>query len=118
MTDEIGLAVGKRLRRRRRLLGLTQQALAAQCGVTFQQIQKYECAVTRMSVEMLWKLACALEVEISYFFAGLQLPGAVAAEQRTIIPSQPLERQIAEHHTEERAAEETQPPLLARNQAA
>lgn len=47
--DEIDIHVGKRLRRRRRLLGLTQQDLAGQVGVRFQQIQKYECAGNRTS---------------------------------------------------------------------
>ena len=47
--DEIDIHLGRRLRRRRRLLGLTQQELAHACGVRFQQIQKYECAANRMS---------------------------------------------------------------------
>ena len=42
MSDEIDEHLGKRLRRRRRLLGLTQHQLATACGVRFQQIQKYE----------------------------------------------------------------------------
>ena len=56
---------------RRRLLGRTQQEVAEACGVTFQQVQKYESAYCRLSVAMLWKLACALEVDIGYFFADL-----------------------------------------------
>ena len=71
--------VGRRLRMRRRLLGKTQQEVAAACGVTFQQVQKYECASSRLSVGMLWKLACALEVDIGYFFAGL--PQDLAADE-------------------------------------
>ena len=71
MDDVVGVLVGRRLRTRRRLLGKTQQQLAAACGVTFQQVQKYECACCRISVAMLWRLACALEVDIGYFFAGL-----------------------------------------------
>ena len=71
MSDNIDLILGRRLKSRRRLLGLTQQALAGRCGVTFQQIQKDESAATRISATMLWKLARALEVEVDYFFAGL-----------------------------------------------
>ena len=71
MTDEIDVHLGRRLRRRRRLLGLTQQELARACGVRFQQIQKYECAANRMSAARLWQLAEALEAPISYFFEGL-----------------------------------------------
>ena len=70
MIDEVDFLVGRHLRRRRRLLGLTQQELGAACGISFQQVQKYECASNRISVAMLWRLACVLEVEIGYFFAG------------------------------------------------
>src|SRR5215813_5063132 len=69
--DEIDVHLGRRLRRRRRLLGLTQQELAASCGVRFQQIQKYECAANRMSAARLWQLAEVLEGPVSYFYEGL-----------------------------------------------
>ncbi|RAK56841.1 helix-turn-helix domain-containing protein [Phenylobacterium deserti] len=71
MNDQIDVHLGKRLRRRRRLLGLTQQQLADACGVRFQQIQKYECAANRMSAARLWQLAEALEVPVGYFYEGL-----------------------------------------------
>jgi transcriptional regulator with XRE-family HTH domain len=71
MGDEIDLHLGKRLRRRRRLLGLTQLQLAGACGVRFQQIQKYECGANRISAARLWQLAEALEVPVGYFFDGL-----------------------------------------------
>jgi transcriptional regulator with XRE-family HTH domain len=71
MSDDIDTHLGRRLRRRRRLLGLTQQQLAAACGVRFQQIQKYECAANRMSAARVWQLAQALDVPVSYFYEGL-----------------------------------------------
>src|SRR5690349_23934572 len=71
MNDEIDVHLGRRLRRRRRLLGLTQQQLASACGVRFQQIQKYECAANRMSAARIWQLAQILEVPVSYFYEGL-----------------------------------------------
>jgi transcriptional regulator with XRE-family HTH domain len=71
MNEGVDVVVGRRLKARRRLLGITQQGLGDACGVTFQQIQKYEGAVSRVSAHMLWKLACALEVDVGYFFAGL-----------------------------------------------
>jgi transcriptional regulator with XRE-family HTH domain len=70
MADEIDVHLGRRLRRRRRLLGLTQQELAESCGVRFQQIQKYECAANRMSAGRVWQLAEVLEVPVSYFYEG------------------------------------------------
>ena len=58
------------LRRRRRLLGLSQSKLADLIGVRFQQIQKYEAAINRLSAARLWTLACALGVDIQYFYEG------------------------------------------------
>ena len=71
MGNDIDLHLGKRLRRRRRLLGLTQQQLATVVGVRFQQIQKYECGANRISAARLWSLAEALEVPVGYFYDGL-----------------------------------------------
>jgi transcriptional regulator with XRE-family HTH domain len=68
MCEDFDLRLGRRLRNRRRLLGLTQQQLAAAVGVRFQQIQKYECAANRVSAARLWDLARALETPIAYFF--------------------------------------------------
>ncbi|RIJ17503.1 helix-turn-helix domain-containing protein [Henriciella mobilis] len=79
MTDTTDLHVGKRLRRRRRLLGLTQQELASQVGVRFQQIQKYECGANRMTSSRLYDLAKALNVAVQYFFDGMEGDDLLAA---------------------------------------
>ncbi|MGE3143040.1 MAG: helix-turn-helix domain-containing protein [Hyphomonadaceae bacterium] len=83
MANSIDLHVGKRLRRRRRLLGLTQQQLAESIGIRFQQIQKYECGANRVTASRLFELSVALNVPVNYFFEGLQqaapAPGALAA---------------------------------------
>ncbi len=71
MATDIDLHLGKRLRRRRRLLGLTQQQLAEGVGIRFQQIQKYECGANRISAARLWQLAEALQSPVSYFYDGL-----------------------------------------------
>ena len=78
MGNDIDVHLGKRLRRRRRLLGLTQQQLAGACGVRFQQIQKYECGANRISAARLWQLSEALEVPIGYFYDGLSAAEAQA----------------------------------------
>ena len=67
----IDVHVGRRLRARRRLLGLTQEALASAVDIKFQQIQKYESGSNRISASRLWSLAKALEVPVSYFFEGM-----------------------------------------------
>lgn len=81
MADDVDLHVGKRLRRRRRLLGMTQQDLGTQVGVRFQQIQKYECGANRITASRLYDLSQALNVSVQYFFDGLvpmEAPGAAA----------------------------------------
>lgn len=86
MGSDIDVHLGKRLRRRRRLLGLTQQQLAGTVGVRFQQIQKYECGANRISASRLWQLSEALEVPVGYFYDGIsdaerrELAGESAAE--------------------------------------
>jgi len=82
MSDEIDLHLGKLMRRRRRLLGLTQQRLADACGVRFQQIQKYECGANRISAARLWRVAKALEVSVEYFFEGLGEAAGAATETK------------------------------------
>jgi transcriptional regulator with XRE-family HTH domain len=63
--------IGRRIRRRRLILGLTQAQLGARAGVRFQQIQKYECAANKVSAGTLWRLSVALGVLPSYFFEAL-----------------------------------------------
>lgn len=67
---DMNVFIGKKIRRRRRLLGLTQVHLAEAVGVRFQQIQKYECGGNKVSAERLWKIAEALEVPVAYFYEG------------------------------------------------
>jgi transcriptional regulator with XRE-family HTH domain len=71
MYGDINEHIGRMLMRRRRALGLTQRELGAACGVSFQQVQKYECAAAQVSAMRLWQLAAALEVPVSYFFGEL-----------------------------------------------
>lgn len=71
MANSIDLHVGRRLRRRRRLMGMTQQQLADAVGIRFQQIQKYECGANRITASRLFELAGALSIAVQYFYDGL-----------------------------------------------
>ena len=66
--DHIDNHVGKRLKRRRILLGLSQQDLGEAVNVSIQQIQKYEKATNRIASGKLFSLAKLLRVPVSYFF--------------------------------------------------
>lgn len=72
MTHPVDVHVGKRIRHRRWMIGMTQQQLAEQVGIKFQQIQKYETGMNRVSASRLWDIAHALEVPISFFFEGIE----------------------------------------------
>ncbi len=71
MPHPVDVHVGKRIRHRRWLAGMTQQQLAEAVGIKFQQIQKYETGANRVSASRLWDIADALGVEVSFFFEGL-----------------------------------------------
>jgi transcriptional regulator with XRE-family HTH domain len=61
---------GHKMRARRIMLGLSQTELGAALDVTFQQIQKYERGINRVSASVLEELAATLRVPIAYFFDG------------------------------------------------
>ncbi|PWR18843.1 helix-turn-helix domain-containing protein [Zavarzinia compransoris] len=65
----LDLQIGRRIRERRWLLGLSQDKLARRVGLKFQQIQKYETGGAKVSAGRLSLLAEALDVPISYFYA-------------------------------------------------
>lgn len=72
MKNPVDVHIGQRLRHKRWLLGLTQQHLAEAVGIRFQQIQKYESGANRISAARLWSLAVALDVPVSFFYAGME----------------------------------------------
>lgn len=63
--------VGRRLRSRRTMLGMSQENLGVAVGVTFQQIQKYERGLNRVGASRLYEFARVLNVPVSYFFEDL-----------------------------------------------
>lgn len=72
--DERDVHAGVRLRQRRTELGMSQERLADAVGVTFQQIQKYERGVNRISISRVSALARVLEVPVEYFFTADTAP--------------------------------------------
>ena len=78
MKHPVDVHVGKRIRQRRWMNGTTQQQLAEAVGIKFQQIQKYETGMNRVSASRLWDIAHSLGVTISFFFDGLDQEAAPA----------------------------------------
>lgn len=66
--NPIDIHVGSRLKLRRTMLGMTQEKLGEQLGVTFQQIQKYEKGTNRIGASRLQEISEILEAPVSFFF--------------------------------------------------
>jgi transcriptional regulator with XRE-family HTH domain len=64
----VDVHVGRRLRSRRTMLGMSQENLGDAVGVTFQQIQKYEKGLNRIGSSRLFEFSRTLNVSVSYFF--------------------------------------------------
>jgi transcriptional regulator with XRE-family HTH domain len=69
--DPIDIHVGKRIKLRRTLLHISQEQLAGDIGVTFQQVQKYESGHNRVSASRLFDISRVLNCPISYFFEDI-----------------------------------------------
>jgi transcriptional regulator with XRE-family HTH domain len=76
--------VGSRVRMRRIMLGMSQTKLGEALGLTFQQVQKYEKGMNRISASKLQQSAHFLQVPVTFFFEGT--PGAPKAKGALQIP--------------------------------
>lgn len=91
MKHPVDAHVGKRIRHRRWMIGMTQQQLADKVGIKFQQIQKYETGMNRVSASRLWDIADALGVTISFFFEGLEEAGETTGAPDLMADKEALE---------------------------
>lgn len=76
--NPVDVYVGGRIRMRRRTLGVSQERLADDLRLTFQQVQKYERGANRVSASKLYEIARSLSIPVAYFFEGLSDPTAAA----------------------------------------
>ncbi len=78
-TDDIHL--GAKVKQRRVVMGFSQEKLGKQLGITFQQVQKYERGVNRISASRLLDMSRILEVPITFFFEGMPVNGFAEDKQ-------------------------------------
>lgn len=78
--NPIDVHVGSRVRMRRMLIGMSQERLGEQLGLTFQQVQKYEKGSNRVSASRLYQMAKILGVPVQYFFEDLPQESAGGLE--------------------------------------
>ena len=89
--NPIDVHVGKRLRLRRTLLGMSQERLGEMLSLTFQQIQKYERGVNRIGSSRLYELGQILDVPVSFFFDDMadQASSSSGSMLGTDLPGEP-----------------------------
>ena len=76
--NPVDIHVGRRVRHRRTLLGLSQEKLGEAVGLTFQQIQKYERGTNRISASRLYAISNVLDVSVPFFFE--EMPPEISGE--------------------------------------
>ena len=76
----VDVYVGQRVRMRRVMCGLSQTALANRIGLTFQQLQKYESGMNRISASKLWLIAQELDAPVQWFFTDAVVGKSPTAE--------------------------------------
>jgi transcriptional regulator with XRE-family HTH domain len=81
--QDVDSHVGKRLRLRRTMMGLSQEAVAKAVGITFQQVQKYEKGANAMNANRLFEFARFMHVPVAYFFEGLESPSVAGTGETT-----------------------------------
>jgi len=69
--NPIDIHIGSRIKKQRRNCGLTQKELSNCIGITFQQLQKYEKAESRISASRMWYISRALNVPIDFFYEDM-----------------------------------------------
>lgn len=74
---EVDVELGKRLRYFREQLNYSQEKLANEIGVVFQQVQKYEAGINRISCARLLKILTVLHISVIDFFAGISVDDAL-----------------------------------------
>jgi transcriptional regulator with XRE-family HTH domain len=78
--DDLDRALGNAIRLRRRSLNMTQEQLASACGISFQQVQKYENGANRVSFSRLVQVARALDCRVTDLTSALDHPQTAAAD--------------------------------------
>lgn len=87
MKHPVDVHVGKRVRHRRWMVGMTQQQLAEKVGIKFQQIQKYETGMNRVSASRLWDISEALGVPVAFFFEGVDVTASTEVAVSGSVPA-------------------------------
>ena len=94
--NPVDVHVGRRVRLRRKELGISQTHLADGLGLTFQQIQKYERGANRVSASKLYEMARVLRVQIGYFFDGLDDPASPTGDNYASAYNSVIEEMLSE----------------------
>ena len=83
--DTLDVAIGASIRLRRRQAGISQEMLAENCGVSFQQVQKYENGANRVSFSRLVQIAHALGLRVSELVGDIDEAAGLSPAEATLL---------------------------------
>jgi transcriptional regulator with XRE-family HTH domain len=83
--DTLDVAIGASIRLRRRQAGISQEMLAEKCGVSFQQVQKYENGANRVSFSRLVQIAHALGLRVSELVGDIDEAAGLSPAEATLL---------------------------------
>jgi transcriptional regulator with XRE-family HTH domain len=95
--DDVHL--GARVKQRRIVMGLSQEKLGKQLGITFQQVQKYERGVNRISASRLMDMSRILDVPITFFYDNLPANGFAENKQEEYLGKDPDKNPLMKRET-------------------
>src|SRR5687768_10469151 len=89
--NPVDVHVGRRVRLRRTLLGMSQEKLGEAIGLTFQQVQKYERGANRIGASRLWDLSRVLDCPVAFFFEEMDDETASASPRNLSVETPDVE---------------------------
>src|SRR5262245_13489771 len=89
--NPVDVHVGRRVRLRRTLLGMSQEKLGEAIGLTFQQVQKYERGANRIGASRLWDLSRVLDCPVAFFFEEMDQETASASPRNLSVETPDVE---------------------------
>ena len=98
--NPIDVHVGGRIKLRRMLLNISQEKLGKLLGLTFQQVQKYEKGMNRVSASRLYDISKVLDVNVSFFFDDMDKVTSDQSPRTFILPEDKINEELSEDRDE------------------
>jgi transcriptional regulator with XRE-family HTH domain len=97
----VDVHVGRKLRSRRTILGMSQEDLGEAVNITFQQVQKYERGFNRMGASRLYEFSCILNVDVAYFFEDYDVNSPTDTNKNSLLDTDEFTKEYERSNNKE-----------------